>query len=68
VSSTILFSDLTAGAVVVIPIPIGVNVERYMRVFYDGGGTTPTVTATIFLIPLSMVQKYRSYAKGYVIS
>lgn len=68
VSATILYSDLTAGAIVVLPIPIGVSVERYLRVYFDGGGTTPTVTATIFLQPLSMVQKNKVYADNITIS
>lgn len=62
------YALLTAGAMVVIPIPPGVALERYLGVKYDVGGTTPTITVTTALMPLSMVQKYKSYPKGYVIS
>lgn len=61
-------ASLTAGSVHVLPVPVGVSVERYIRVFYDVGGTTPSVTVTAFLQPLSMVQKYKSYADNITIS
>lgn len=61
-------ADLTAGAVLVLPIPPGVDCERYVRVNYTLGGTSPTMTLTSSLMPMSMVQKYKSYAKGYTIS
>lgn len=42
--------------------------ERYLRINYTLGGTTPTVTVTAFLTPLSFVDKYVSYADGFTIS
>jgi hypothetical protein len=65
---TILYSDLTAGSIHVIPVPPGSITKRYIGVNYNGGGTTPTITATIFLQPMSMIQQNKDYAKGYTIS
>lgn len=47
VSRTIAASALTAGSKHVIPVP-NTN-ERYMRVYYTLGGTTPSVTISAFL-------------------
>jgi hypothetical protein len=62
------YASLTAGSVHILPIPVGAAVERYIRVFYNVGGTTPTVTVTAFLQPLSMVQKTKVYADNITIS
>lgn len=62
------YASLTAGSTHVLPVPVGAAVERYIRVYYNVGGTTPSVTVTAFLQPLSMVQKYKNYADGLVIS
>jgi RES domain-containing protein len=48
-------ADLAAGDIVVLGVPSGSAVERYLRLSYDVGGTTPTVTLTAYLSPLSMV-------------
>jgi len=61
-------ANLTLASKHVLPIPVGAAVERYLRVYYNVGGTTPTITVTAFLIPLSMVQLDKVYAKGYTIS
>lgn len=60
-----------AGDVHVVTIPItSVNSDnRYLRVNYTLGGTTPTVTVTTYLTPLSAAPiKYIPFAKGYTIS
>lgn len=62
------YASLTAGSTHVLPIPIGVSVERYLRLYYNVGGTSPSVTVTAFLQPLNMVQKYKSYADNITIS
>lgn len=43
-------------------------VEQYLRINYTLGGTTPSVTLTAHLVPLSFVEKYVSYADGFTIS
>jgi hypothetical protein len=68
IAQAIAGAALTAGSTHVIPVPVGVTLERYLGLKFDVGGTTPSVTVTAFLQPLSMVQKYKSYPKGYTIS
>lgn len=61
-------SSLAAGAQLVLPVPPDALTERYVRLNYTLGGTSPTVTLTAFLQPASMVQNYSSYADGITIS
>ena len=61
---------LVAGFKFYVPIPptdLGES-ERYLGIRYDVTGTTPTITVTAFLMPLSMCEKYISHPKGYTIS
>jgi hypothetical protein len=62
------YASLTAGSKHVLPVPVGAAVERYLRVYYNVGGTTPSVTVTAFLQPLSMVDKFKVYADNITIS
>lgn len=66
-TQTLTAAQLTAGAVIPIPVPTA-NPERYLRLSYTLGGTTPTVTVSAFLQPMSMLQKNRIYADGFTIS
>lgn len=61
---------LVAGFRFFIPIPPTKlsESERYLGVRYDVTGTTPTITVTAALVPMSMVQAENTYAKGYTIS
>lgn len=68
VAQSIGYASLTAGSKHILPIPAGAAVERYLRVYYNVGGTTPTITVTAFLQPYSLVQKDKVYAKNYTIS
>lgn len=61
------YTALAAGAKIVIPIPPGDATERYTRLNYTLGGTTPTVTVTAFLQPMSMIQNDAVYADGFAI-
>ena len=67
-SQTVLAAALTVGAQIVMLIPVGVSLERYLRLYFDVGGTTPTVTVTASVMPLSMIDKRKFYPKGYTIS
>lgn len=58
-------AELALGTVMTIPLP-NTN-ERYIRLNYTLGGTTPTVTLSAHLAPLSMVQNNRTYADGFSI-
>lgn len=61
-------STLAAGAQLVLPVPQNLDTERYVRLNYTLGGTSPTVTLTAYLQPANMIQNYASYADGYTIS
>ncbi len=59
---------LVAGFRFVIPIPMTVLAEsaRYLGIRYDTTGTTPTITVSAYLMPLSMAAVgYNAYSKGY---
>lgn len=61
---------LVAGFQFYIPIPPTdlSESERFLGIRYDVTGTTPTITVTAALIPLSMAQKSVSYANAYTIT
>lgn len=61
------YSSIAAGSKIVLPIPAG-NTERYLRLNYTLGGTTPTVTVTSIIQPMSMIQNDSVYADGFTIS
>lgn len=69
-SKALAAADMALGAQIVIPIPpITLFVKsdpaaaeyQYLRANYDMGGTNPTVTVDATVMPLKMVQGYRSY-------
>lgn len=61
---------LVAGFMFAIPVPpvsAGTD-ERYLGIRYDVTGTTPTITCTAFLAPMSFVASTNiSYANGYTV-
>lgn len=61
-------SALTAGSRQIIQIPIGVTLSQYLGLAFDGGGTTPTITITAYLMPVSLIDKFRSYKDNSTIS
>jgi hypothetical protein len=65
---TVAAANLTAGQKVVIPVPPGSVTKRYVGVRYDVGGTTPSITCTAFLQPMSMIENRRDYADAITIS
>lgn len=60
---------LVAGFQFVIPIPPTAlsESEQYLGIRYDTTGTTPTITMTAALMPLSMIEQRNVYAKSYPI-
>lgn len=68
IARTIAAASLSAGSQHVIPIPPGAKTKRYLGAYYNGGGTTPTITVTAAILPLSMIDKVKTYPKGYTIS
>lgn len=51
---------------IVIPLPM--NNERYIQLNYDMEGTSPTLTVSAYLMPLSLVRNDRTYPNNYTIS
>lgn len=52
----ITYTEGVVGARFVIPLPADSSTDRYLRVNYTLGGTTPTGTVTTFLQPQNMIQ------------
>jgi hypothetical protein len=61
-------AQLTLGSIHAIPVPRA-GLERYIRLNYDVGGTTPTITVSAWLQPADMVQgAYTQYADALTIT
>lgn len=61
---------LVAGFQFVIPVPpvTATEDERYIGVRYDVTGTTPTITVTAYLTPMSMIDSAKvNYPNGYTV-
>lgn len=61
---------LVAGFQFVVPLPPVTEDEdeRYLGIRYDVAGTTPTITCTAFLQPMSMIDNAKvSYASGFTV-
>jgi len=67
-SYTLAYSLLTLGAVIIMPVPAGAVVQRYIGLKYTGGGTSPLVSVTAFLQPLSMIQRQAYYTSAIVVN
>lgn len=59
------FGNLTAGSQHVFILDPSWTFEQYVQIFFDGGGTTPTITGTLHLVPLSAVRSYKVYPNAY---
>jgi hypothetical protein len=57
-----------AGSKYYINVPPDTLMEQYSRLYYTLGGTSPTVTLTADLLPLSFVQNDQYYADNITIS
>lgn len=62
-------NTLPAGKRIVLPIPPQAiaATATHLAGFVDVSGTTPTITVTAFVTPLSMVQGDVYYASGYTV-
>lgn len=68
IASVTLAAGAAAGTKYVLPIPADESADRYLRVNYTLGGTTPTGTVTAFLQPVKMIQNNVVYADAITIS
>jgi hypothetical protein len=67
-ATTRVTSKLTpAGKVVIVPIPPGSIDQRYLGARYVGGGTTPTITVTCWIAPMSMIDSGAEYYKTAIV-
>jgi len=57
---------LTAGTFVIVPVPPQVTALRYLAGSVTAG-SGDSVTFDCDVVPMSMIQTYSSYAKGFVI-
>jgi len=62
------YTQLAVNTVFAFVIDPNWSFERYLRVRFDVGGTTPTITATMALMPLSTLRKFKTYPNGYTIT
>lgn len=60
-------SLLTAGAVIVIPIPPMRVTKRYLGTNFIGANT-PTITVTSWIAPMASIQEQRYYTNAIVVS
>ncbi len=68
-SMAVLTTELTLGDLVKLPIPMGQMKQRYLGVQLVLAGTTPTITVSAHIAPLSMISgAYRYYPLNYTIS
>ncbi len=68
VAATPSYSALAVGRRLYLSVPPDLNTERYLRLNYTLGGTTPTVTVTSFLQPASMINTDYQYPDALTIS
>lgn len=49
-------------------LPKDTSMERYIRLNYTLGGTSPSVTVSAYLLPADNIDAYTSYPDGFTIS
>lgn len=65
--TTILYSALTINTLHEIPIPAHWEFEQYMRVYFNGGSTTPTITITAWVGETGSLPAIKHYPNGAAI-
>lgn len=66
-SMIITAANLTAGSRHVLPFPPGKKTKQYIGLQLTLGGTTPTITITAFIAPLSFLGGWKASSKGYTV-
>lgn len=67
VAATTLAAGSAAGTRLIIPLPPDAVTERYLRLTYTLGGTTPTVTLDAWLTPMALIEHQQYFPRGYVV-
>jgi hypothetical protein len=65
---TIAAAALTAGSLHYIPVPPASKTKRYLGLFFNGGGTTPTITVTGWITTATMLQTNKAYPDAFDIT
>lgn len=65
VNWAVLYSDLAANVLVELPIPEGLAFEQFLSIYFDGAGTTPTLTADIFIGETGSRPSVKTYPANY---
>ncbi len=60
-------SLLVAGARFALPIPKDTRCNRYLRVAYTQGGTSPTCSVTAVLLPAKFADGFTAFPRGYTV-
>jgi len=68
IQSAVIERGAPAGSKVVVHVPASTSADRYLRLNYVLGGTSPSVEVTAFLIPVNMIDNYVDYKDAAVIS
>lgn len=68
VTTSATLTAFAAGTKLVLPIPADLSTERYLRLNFTMGGTTPTVTVDAFLHPTSLIENQAYYADAISIT
>ncbi len=66
-STVIPAAQLPTGGIFALSIP-RTRMERYMRLNYTLGGTTPSWTVSAFVQPTDMIQSTQNYPLNYVVT
>ena len=68
-SGALITTLLVAGYIIVLPIPSGIPIQRFIGLNMTLAGTTPSLILTAAVTPLSSVGvRPQTYAKGYTIT
>ncbi len=62
------YAQLTLNSVHAFLIDPNWTFERYVRVYFNGGGNTPTITGTLVLMPLDCLRKFKDYGNNYLVT
>jgi len=57
-------AQLAAGTNHILPLPAGISFERYLALYFNVGGTSPSVTVSAWLIRQADAEKYKAYANA----
>ena len=60
-------AQLAVNKNIVVPVPVDAVTEQYLRLYYDVGGTTPSMTIDAILTPVEGLDLYKAYADNSAI-